>query len=261
MRTANTLKLCKNWVVGVLLAGVPATLGCNKGPDDAVEQAAPIALPKPPVVTDAPGPYALRYFSATSGEYVTVQTPADVPEGARGQVLVAPEDPNLQGPWLFVVDLTKKQGAGYDVVVIDRAEIEKQLAAAKPAEAAAAAEPAAEAATAAPSVAQPPAGMPPAAAGVAAAPARVAAADNDVIIYRTSWCGYCKKAAQYLKMKGVKFVEKDLERDPGAREDMMARARRAGVPASQLQGVPILSVKGHVITGFDRGAIDRALGG
>ncbi|MBM4345676.1 MAG: NrdH-redoxin, partial [Deltaproteobacteria bacterium] len=94
-----------------------------------------------------------------------------------------------------------------------------------------------------------------------AASAAPAATDQQVIIYRTAWCGYCKKAAEYLRLKGVPFEEKDLERDPGAREDMLARARKAGVPESRLQGVPILSVKGKIINGFDRGAIDRALGG
>ena len=61
-------------------------------------------------------------------------------------------------------------------------------------------------------------------------------------------------------MKGVPFVEKDLERDPGAREEMLARAQRAGIPASQLQGVPIIAIGNHVITGFSREAIDKALG-
>ena len=240
------------WQAMAAAVCVCAAAACAKKSEDAGEQVAPVALPKPPAVTDAPGPYALRYFSATSGEYVTVQKPADVPEGARGQVLVAPEDPALQGPWLFVADLSKKQGDGYEVTVVDRAAIDQQIAAAKPAPAPAAAE--VPEAPAAPG--EQPTPAPASAASAVGAPAR----DTDVIIYRTSWCGYCKKAAQYLTMKGVKFVEKDLERDVGAREDMLARARRAGVPESRLQGVPILSVKGHVITGFDRNAIDRALG-
>ncbi len=228
-----------------------AIASCGKSPEAVEEQAAPVALPKAPVVTDSGGPYVLRYFSAAAGELVAAKTPTEVPEGARGQVLVAPEDPNLQGPWLFVADLTKKTGAGYEVRVVDRAEIEKQLAAAKPTP---------EAPPAAPEV--PAASAPPTAVAGQAPPAPAAAArDNDVIIYRTSWCGYCKKAAEYLRTKGVKFVEKDIEKDPKARQDMLARAQRAGVPQSSLQGVPILSVKGKIITGFDRNAIDRALGG
>ncbi len=242
----------KRMLAFVLLS---TALGCGKAAVPADEQAAPVALPKPPVVSEAGGAYVLRYFSAAAGEFVTAKTPAEVPEGARGQVLVAPEDPNLQGPWLFVADLTKKTAEGYEVRVVDRAEIDNQLAAAKPAPEPPPAAPEAPAAPAAPAPA-PAAGQP--------APASAAAAavkDNDVIIYRTSWCGYCKKAAAYLKAKGVKFVEKDIEKDPNARKDMLARAQRAGVPQSSLQGVPILAVRGKIITGFDRGAIDRALGG
>ncbi len=229
-------------------------VGCGKPPEAVEEQAAPVALPKPPVVADSGGPYVLRYFSAAAGEFVAAKTPAEVPEGARSQVLVAPEDPSLQGPWLFVADLTKKMPDGYEVRVVDRAEIDKQIAAAKPApEAPPAVAPDVPAATAAAPAAT---GQPAAAPGAAAA-----GRDNDVIIYRTSWCGYCKKAAAYLTAKGVKFVEKDIEKDPNARKDMLARAQRAGVPQSSLQGVPILAVRGKIITGFDRNAIDRALGG
>jgi glutaredoxin len=225
--------------VASLMAG-----GCNKPDAESAEQASAATIPAPPPVMPDGGPYTLRFFSAVSGELVTVKKPADVPEGARKQVLVTYEDPALQGPWVYVADLSGSADAakGYAVTSVDRAELESQVAAAKPTPA--------------------PAGTgTAAAAGTAPQTAGAAATDNDVIIYRTSWCGYCKKAAEYLKLKGVPFVEKDLERDPGARSDMLARAQKAGVPQSQLQGVPIMAVKGKVFPGFDRGAIDRALAG
>lgn len=224
------LIVCMVWTVGA----------CGKEAEEA-GQVAPIAVPVPPVVSDAAGPYALRYFAPVSGELVQVKTPADVPQGARGQVLVTFEDPALQGPWLYVADLTQKKAEGYAVRSVDRQELEQSLAASAP---------------------KPPAPDP--AQPVAAGPAATAAPTNasgDVVIFRTAWCGYCKKAAEYLKLKGVPFVEKDLERDAGAREDMLARARKAGVGPDRLQGVPILSVRGKIINGFDRGAIDRALAG
>jgi len=215
-----------------------AALACGKTADEAPTQAAPAAIPQPPPVTEAAGPWIFRYFSPASGELIPAKTPAEVPEGARGQVLVAYEDPALQGPWLFVADLSKAEGGKFAVRAVARQEIEAQHA---PAPAAKAEVPAAPAET-------------------AAKPA-AAVADGEVIIYRTQWCGYCKKAAEYLTLKKIPFVEKDLERDPGDRQDMLARAQKAGVPAQRLQGVPILWVRGHLIPGFDRGAIDRALGG
>ncbi len=220
-------------------------LACGKAADDESAQAAPATIPPPPAVGDAAGPYVLRYFAPSSGLLVPVRTVAEVPEGARGQVVVTYEDPALQGPWLYVADLTQKQGAGFAVRSVDRQELEAAMAAAQPK----------------PASVQAAAPTAPGAASQPAAPAAAAAADQDVIIYRTVWCGYCKKAAEYLRLKGVPFEEKDLERDPGAREDMLARAKKAGVPESRLQGVPILSVRGKIINGFDRAGIDRALGG
>ncbi|MSQ83069.1 MAG: hypothetical protein EXR77_09175 [Myxococcales bacterium] len=217
---------------------------CQKGPEDEAEQVAPATLPQPLPISDEVGPFVLRYFAPASGQLVPAKTVAEVPEGARAQVIVTYDDPALHGPWLFVADLTQKVGTHYTVRSVDRVEMERQLAAAQPKQPTVApAEPAAAAAIQAPS-----------------APS-TAAIDRDVVIYRTVWCGYCKKAAEYLRLKGVAFVEKDLETDSGAREDMLARAKKAGVPESRLQGVPILSVKGKIINGFDRAAIDRALGG
>lgn len=242
-----------------------ALLGCKAPPAEVAEQAAPLAIPPPPKVEDTPGPYVLRYFSAVTGELLPAKTPSEIPEAARGQVLVAPEDPKLHGPWLYVADLSKKGPGGYAVRAVDRSELEKARAAAHPGP---------SAATAAGPSLEPPAGAggaaSPGASGGSVGPGgsvgtgqglAAQASDRDVVIYRTAWCGYCKKAADYLRLKGVAYVEKDLETDPGARADMLARARRAGVAAESLQGVPILSVRGRIISGFNRAAIDSALGG
>lgn len=36
-------------------------------------------------------------------------------------------------------------------------------------------------------------------------------AEGKVILYRTSWCGYCKRAAAYMQQKNIPFVERDIE--------------------------------------------------
>jgi len=43
-------------------------------------------------------------------------------------------------------------------------------------------------------------------------------------IYTTPWCGYCARAKQLLKQKGVKFTEIDVMTSIGKRKQMMARA-------------------------------------
>ncbi|MGE0791016.1 MAG: glutaredoxin family protein [Sandaracinaceae bacterium] len=81
-------------------------------------------------------------------------------------------------------------------------------------------------------------------------------ADADVIIYGASWCGACRSAAAYLRQRNVPFIERDIEREPGARQAMLEAARRAGLNPS---GIPVIEVGSTVIAGFDRGALDRAI--
>jgi glutaredoxin len=79
-----------------------------------------------------------------------------------------------------------------------------------------------------------------------------------VIIYGASWCSACHQAADYLRRRHVAFVEKDIEQDPAAAQEMMDKARRAGVPTGS---IPILDVRGRIMAGFSAPAIDAALGG
>lgn len=77
-----------------------------------------------------------------------------------------------------------------------------------------------------------------------------------VTLYGTSWCGYCKKAKAYLKKKGVEFVERDVEKEPAAAQELAQKAAAAGV---QARGVPVIDVRGTLILGFDEQALESAL--
>ncbi len=83
-----------------------------------------------------------------------------------------------------------------------------------------------------------------------------ASASNDVIIYGASWCGACKQARQFFEHKGVPFIEKDIEKEPGARGEMMAKAKAQGVNTG---GIPVIDVKGTLIGGFNAARIDQLL--
>lgn len=74
-----------------------------------------------------------------------------------------------------------------------------------------------------------------------------------VILYSTSWCGYCKMTAKYLHDKGVEFVEKDIEADPDAQKELMEKID------NDFRGVPVTDVNGTLILGFDRAGLDKAL--
>ncbi len=98
------------------------------------------------------------------------------------------------------------------------------------------------------------------AAGAREEPTAVAAAgedpDADVIVYGASWCGACRQTAAFLRSRNVPFVERDVEREPGAREAMQAAARAAGVTP---RGIPVIDFRGEIITGFNQGALERAI--
>jgi glutaredoxin len=75
---------------------------------------------------------------------------------------------------------------------------------------------------------------------------------GEVVMYATSWCGYCEKTRQFLRARGVPFVEHDIERSPAARRQYQALNGR---------GVPLLVIRGTMIVqGYSPKEILRALG-
>lgn len=73
-----------------------------------------------------------------------------------------------------------------------------------------------------------------------------------VKIYTTSTCAYCKAAKEYFKEKGVEYEEVDLGANPDKVQEL--------IQISGQMGVPVITVDGKVIVGFNKGAIDQALG-
>ncbi|HHT85246.1 MAG: glutaredoxin family protein [Bacillota bacterium] len=78
------------------------------------------------------------------------------------------------------------------------------------------------------------------------------AAGREVIVYSTPTCPWCVRAKDYLRNNGIEFEEKDVSVDvQGAREM---------VKISGQMGVPVLSIDGNVVVGFDKNKIDELLG-
>jgi glutaredoxin len=78
-----------------------------------------------------------------------------------------------------------------------------------------------------------------------------------VIVYGASWCGACHKAMEYMKKKGIAFIDKDIEKDPQAAREMQSKLARAGMNSSS---IPVLDVRGKMLIGFDPASLDQALG-
>jgi glutaredoxin len=74
--------------------------------------------------------------------------------------------------------------------------------------------------------------------------------EEEVILYATQWCGYCKKTRAFLDQKGIAYFEYDIEASDIGRSQY-----------EQLDGngVPLLVVKSDIIRGYNTRAIIKAL--
>lgn len=72
-----------------------------------------------------------------------------------------------------------------------------------------------------------------------------------VTIYSTVWCGFCHTAKRYFDQIGVKYEDKDVEKNPSYAEE--------AVKKSDQLGVPVIDIDGTIIVGFDKPRIDEAL--
>lgn len=54
--------------------------------------------------------------------------------------------------------------------------------------------------------------------------------DAKIVMYSTSWCPFCARARRLLDAKGAAYEEIDIDLQPGAREEMIARSGRTSVP-------------------------------
>lgn len=67
--------------------------------------------------------------------------------------------------------------------------------------------------------------------------------DNQVELYVTSWCPYCKQAKDFFRSKGIKITVYDIEKDE------KAAARKMKLDGSG-RGVPFAVVNGKYISGY-----------
>ena len=58
----------------------------------------------------------------------------------------------------------------------------------------------------------------------------------EIVMYTTSWCGYCHRARGLLAEKGQTWTEIDIEEQPEQREVMIERAQRTSVPQIFIDG-------------------------
>ena len=76
--------------------------------------------------------------------------------------------------------------------------------------------------------------------------------EKTVKVYSTSACPYCHMAKDFLAGNNIKFESLDVGMDRNARQEMMDKSGQ--------MGVPVIEIDGQVIVGFDKEAIQKAMG-
>ena len=74
-----------------------------------------------------------------------------------------------------------------------------------------------------------------------------------VQVFSFDACPWCDKAKKYLDTKGVAYEVRDIEKEPGAYEDLLKLTGDGSCPV-------INADNGQYVRGFDQPAIDKLLG-
>ena len=81
--------------------------------------------------------------------------------------------------------------------------------------------------------------------------------DVVAVIYGADWCKACHETAKYLSTKGVKYVEKDVDKSSVIQAELQAKFARAHVPPTS--SIPVTEINGRLIVGFNPQALDSAI--
>jgi len=177
-------------------------------------------------ITDEADHFLFTYLLA-DGSFETVDEISKIPEEARDQVIVIDTQlsPNKRrsSRIIYVADLAQKRQDGtYPCRPVSRFKFERDLLR----------EPGSASSV-----------LPPECQDLVDSPG------DRVILYSTEWCGVCKATAEFLKKEGIPYEEKDVEKTPGAQQELACKALKSG---QKINGVPVLDIGGTLLLGFDR---------
>jgi glutaredoxin len=85
-----------------------------------------------------------------------------------------------------------------------------------------------------------------------AAPMAAASAEQPtVVLYATSWCGYCKMTREFFAANGIRYTEQDIEQSSTA----LQQHKKLGG-----NGVPLIVVGDEVVNGWNEQTLRQLLG-
>lgn len=73
-----------------------------------------------------------------------------------------------------------------------------------------------------------------------------------ISVYSTPTCPYCIRLKKFLKDSKVEFEDIDVSADEAKGREMVNKSGQMGVPVTEIDG--------NIIVGFDKPAIEKALG-
>jgi glutaredoxin len=222
--------------------------GCRK--DAPTAQDKPGAAPKsnelPPLEIRDDTSNLLVTWIDDKGDFHVVQKVGDVPREARDQVrVVVTTKEEGTGKLVYIANLNEVTPSGaYRVKTMSRAAWDELGASKRKARLEALA----------------PSAPPPNAAAPSAEPSKSpgnpATGNVVAIIYGAEWCKPCHDAARYLKQRGVTVIDKDIEANEVAANEMRQKLARAGRGGAS---IPVIDVMGQIMVGFSPSQLDRAI--
>lgn len=72
-----------------------------------------------------------------------------------------------------------------------------------------------------------------------------------VLVYSTTTCPFCVMVKDWLKDKGIEYVDFNVGTDQDKAKEMMEKSGQ--------MGVPVIDVSGEIIIGFDKPKLQAAL--
>ncbi len=75
--------------------------------------------------------------------------------------------------------------------------------------------------------------------------------DHTVVLFASGYCEFSEMVRLHLESRGQAYTERDIDRDPAARQEMMDLGAT---------GTPVIVIDGEVVIGFDEESIVELLG-
>ncbi len=74
-----------------------------------------------------------------------------------------------------------------------------------------------------------------------------------VVIYTVSWCPHCRELKEYLTSHNIPFINRDVELDSAAMEQLTGTYKSSGVP------VVVIGNDQEILKGFSKAEFEQAV--